>query len=235
MGYSNLPAYANNKYSALPFPAAQTCADPCACKMKVEGKWSVNARPDIAVVILSVITENKQLSIAQKENSENTAAVIKSLRENGIPPVDIQTQAYNITPQYDYVEGKQVFRGYRVEHSLKVTIRDMARIGKIIDDAVENGANQVSSIVFSVSNPAAYYQLALNAAVDDAARKAHTLANKLNIAVSKAPVQIIEMGYEAGTPVPMTYQTTGAVTPIQTGQIEISARIEAVFAYKPAY
>lgn len=235
MGHSNLPAYAYDNYSVLPFLGAQTCADPFACKMRVEGKGSVNVRPNIAVVVLSVITENKQLSIAQKENSENTVAVIKSLRENGIPPEDIQTQAYNITPQYDYVEGKQVFRGYRVEHSLKVTIRNMTRIGEIIDNAVQSGANQVGSIDFSVDNPAAYYQLALNAAVDDAVRKAHTLANKMNLTLSKAPVRIMEMGYEAGTPVPLMYQAAGKATPIQTGQIEISARIEAVFAYRPAY
>lgn len=97
-----------------------------------------------------------------------------------------------------------------------------------------SGVNQVSSIKFSVADPSVYYQKALNAAADDAIEKARTLGNKLNIMVSRVPVQIIEMGYEAGGPiVPLTYQAAGAATPVQTGLYEISARIEAVFSYRP--
>lgn len=233
MAYSCLPSGVNNYYSYIPFPGIQACSNICTCRLKVEGIGSIKVQPNMAIVVLGVVTENKQLKLAQEENAARMTAVLSTLRVMGIPSEDIQTQSYNITPQYDFIEGKQVFRGYRVEHLLEVTIRDMNKIGEIIDAAVQSGANQVNSIKFSISNPSIYYQQALNAAVDDALMKARTLGGKLNIEVSQVPIQIVEMGYESGGPIPMMYQAVGATTPIQTGQIEISARIEAIFAYRP--
>ena len=75
----------------------------------------------------------------------------------------------------------------------------------------------------------------MNAAVDDALAKVRTLGGKLNIEVSQVPIQIVEMRYEPGIPIaPVMYQT-GPATPVQTGLIEITARIEAVFAYRARY
>jgi len=233
MAYSSLPLGLNNCYSHIPIPGMQACLNICACKLKVEGTGNIKVQPDIAIVVLGVITENKQLKPAQEENTIKMTAVLRSLREMSIPSEDIQTQSYSITPQYDFIEGRQVFRGYRVEHLLEITIRDMNKIGEIIDAAVQNGANQVSNIEFSVSNPSAYYQRALNAAVDDALRKAGTLGGKLRIEVSKVPVQIVEIGYKSEGPIPLMYQVAGVSTPVQTGQVEITARIEAIFAYWP--
>jgi Uncharacterized conserved protein len=232
MNNANLQAY-TNEFAAV--PGMQECCNPRACKMKVEGKGEIKVRPDIALVNMSVVTENRELSKAQSENAIRMSAVQKSLHENGIPSEDIQTQSYNIIPQYDFIEGKQVFRGYRVEHSLEVTVREVGRVGKVIDDAVQNGANQVNSITFSLSNPTAYYQLALKAAIDDALIKARTIGNKLNIAVANVPIQIVELGLETGGPVPLTQKTFATATPIQSGLLIISSRIEAVFAYKPMY
>ena len=236
MAYSYLPSGQYNYYSYIPNPDLQACADLRACKLKVEGIGNVKVQPDIAVVVLGVVTENIQLKLSQEENTVRMTAVIKTLKEMGISSEDIQTQSYNVTPQYDFVEGKQVLRGYRVEHMLEITIRDMNRIGEIIDAAVQNGANQISSVKFTVADPSVYYQQALNAAVDDALAKVRTLGRKLNIEVSQVPVQIVEMGYEQGTPiVPMIYQAALSAIPIQTGLIEISARIEAIFAYRPIH
>ena len=212
-------------------PVIRPCAEPCACDLKVEGTGRVKVRPDTAIADLGVVTENRQLSTAQEENSKSMTAVIRTLNAMGIPPADLQTSSYSITPQYDFIEGRQVFRGYRVEHMLRVTMRDMAGIGNVVDAAVQSGANQIGSITFSVSDPSPYYRQALDAAVDDALAKAGTIAAKLNIRVVRVPVRIIETGYEQGAPAPLVYQTAAPATPVQTGQIEITARIEAVFAY----
>jgi len=212
-------------------PGMRSCAEPCACELKVEGTGRIKVKPDMAVVDLGVVTENRQLSTAQQENAASMTAVIRALNGMGVPPADIQTSSYSITPQYDYVEGKQVFRGYRVEHMLKVIIRNMARIGTIIDAAVQNGANQIGSITFAIDDPSPYYRQALDAALDDALAKAGTVAVKLNIRVIRVPVRIVETKYEQGTPAPVMYQMAAPATPVQTGQIEITARIEAVFAY----
>ncbi|MCX7708797.1 MAG: SIMPL domain-containing protein [Clostridia bacterium] len=234
MTYPSQPQAVSNYYPYTSNTKTSSCADLRACKLKVEGKGSIQAQPNMAIIVLGVITENRQLTQAQEENTSTVTAVLRTLREMGVPSEDIQTQSYTITPQYDFVEGKQVFRGYRVEHSLEITMREINKIGEVIDAAVQSGANQISSIRFSVSDPSGYYQRALNAAVEDALMKARTLGSKLNVAVSQIPVQIVEVGFESGPPIiPMVYQTAAPATPIQSGQIEIIARIEAVFAYRP--
>jgi len=212
-------------------PGVQACVDPYSCKLKVEGTGSIKVKPDKVAVILGVITENKQLKLSQEENMKKMTAVLQTLKSMGIPSKNIQTQIYNITPQYDFIEGKQVFRGYRVEHMLEIIIRDIGKIGSVIDASVESGANQVNSIRFSVENPSQYYQQALKAAVDDALAKAETFSAKLNIRICRVPVQIIE-SYKPDSPiVPLMYEAAAFSTPVQEGQIQVSARIEAIFAY----
>ncbi|MCX7924072.1 MAG: SIMPL domain-containing protein [Clostridia bacterium] len=218
-------------------PAAasfQGCANPLACKMKLEGKGSIKVQPDMAVVTLGVSTENIQLSVAQEENAQKITDIINTLKRLGIPSKDIQTQNYSISPQYDYIEGKQVLRGYRVLHTLRVTIKEVDKIGQIIDEAVASGANIIDNIDFTVSDPSRYYKQALNAAIEEAISKAVTIGKKLRVNVSEVPVQVIEEGYKYAAPLqPVMLNVADAVTPIQSGQIDITARIEAVFAYTP--
>lgn len=223
-------AQAGNGFSYIGIPGTQACWNPYACKLKVEGTGSVSIQPDQAEVSLGVVTENRLLKAAQEENTTQMTSVINTLKAMGIPPRDIQTQSYGISPVYDYPEGNQVLRGYRVEHILKVIVRNTGSLGAIIDSAVQSGANQVSGIIFTVSKPELYYQQALKAAIDDAIAKAATLAEKLNIKVSSVPVQITELGTEA-PPIPLMYQSAAPATSIQVGEIEIKARIEAIFSY----
>lgn len=227
--HNQLGPIADNCLAFTPAFGMRSCKEPCACDLKVEGTGRIKVRPDVAVAILGAVTENIQLGAAQQDNASIMTSVIRTLNGMGIPPADIQTASYSITPKYDYVDGRQVFRGYRVEHMLSVTIRDMARIGTIIDAAVRSGANQIGSITFAVDDPSQYYRKALDAAIDDAQAKAGTIAVKLNIRVIRVPVNIAEMGYEQGTP--LVFQTAAPATPVQPGQIEITARIEATFAY----
>jgi uncharacterized protein len=207
------------------------CNDYFACKLKVEGNGSIKVQPDTAIIIIGVTTENIQLKVAQEQNAIKANETINTLKTLGISSDNIQTQSYTIEPQYDYIDGKQVFRGYKVTHSFKITIKDMGKIGEIIDEAVASGANIVHSINFIVSEPSKYYQQALTAAIDDALVKVITIGRKLKINVSQIPVQIVEESYQNIPPQPFLLQAAGSTTPIQIGQAEITARIEAIFTY----
>ncbi len=234
MAYYSIPSGINYSYpSYVPGFSLQPCADHNVCRLKVEGIGNILAQPDMAEVILGIVTENQQLKAAQDENTAGMTAIIQVLRNHDIPSEDIQTYSYSISPQYDFVDGQQVFRGYRVEHLLNITIRELESIGVIIDAAVQKGANVVRSIRFSVEDPSGYYQKALNAAVDDALAKARTLGQKLNLEVSPVPAHITERSFEFDTPEPLPYQAAASVTPVQPGMIQVSARIEAVFNYRP--
>ena len=123
-----------------------------ANRLKVFGGGIVNAKPDKAEIAIGVITENKQLELAQKENAKITQQVIDSIKSMGVLEKDIQTKNYNIRTKYDYIDGKQEFRGYEVTNYLKVVVRNINDVGERIHTAVKNGANNVENISFIVSD-----------------------------------------------------------------------------------
>lgn len=201
-------------------------------KLKVYGEGRVRVQPDTAVVTLGVSTENMQLSMAQQENAARMRRVIDVLRSMGIDAKDIQTQSYVIEPQYDYIEGKQVFRGYRVINILSVKIKDLDKVGVIIDASVNAGANIVNNINFIVSNSSEYYKEALRLAIKDGQSKALVIGNELKVRLNPIPVKVVEqVNSDRVPPLPMVLKAAEAVTPIESGEIEIVARVEADFIY----
>lgn len=201
-------------------------------KLEVFGKGVVNVKPDAAEVVIGIKTENPQLEITQDENATITAQVISNITKMGVLPRYIQTQNYNIRTNYDYIDGKQVFRGYEVNNDLKVLIRNLELAGEIIDAAVKGGANNVEGINLIVSNQTTYYYEALRLAVTDAQNKARVIADKLNVNLNIIPIQINE--HERGEIIPfgaMTLKEVSAATPIVAGENKIIAEIGAIFKY----
>lgn len=202
------------------------------CSIKVNGAGTVKAIPDVATAILGVITEDLVLETAQSENAAKSTAVINSLIAMGISRRQVKTSSYNIESMYDYVVGKQVFKGYRITNLLSVTITNLANIGKIIDNATAAGANRVDGINFSVSDSSIYYDRALNLAIKSALRKGFIIAEAIGAEINEVPCKITEESLA----VPLTegpmLKLSAQSTPILPGQIEIVARIEAIFEYK---
>lgn len=201
-------------------------------RLKAFGKGSINVKPDAAEVVIGVITENIKLEAAQEENAKTTQRVIDSIKAIGVLPKYIQTQNYNIRPTYDYIDGKQVLRGYEVSNSLKVFIRNIDFVGEIIDIAVKNGANTISGISLIVSYQTKYYYEALRLAVVDSQNKASVIANELNVNLNIIPIQIIEQDKGNIEPITrMTFKYESGATPIEAGESKITADVESVFIY----
>lgn len=200
--------------------------------MTVTGIGKVSVTPDTVQIQLEVSTENKTLSEAQQENARVMSQVINSLVEFGVNRENIKTVSYHIFPQYDYVEGEQVFRGYEVTNAIVVTSTEIDQIGKLIDIAVENGVNRVSNIQFTVSNEQLEYQQALRLALRNATAKAQTIAETMQFQFDTIPIKIVEQFTEP----PAVYRSLSTVeqyvsTPIEQGQITISATVKVQFQY----
>jgi uncharacterized protein YggE len=203
-----------------------------ARSLKVVGNDSVKASPDMANVILGVQTENTDLKIAQNENAIITTKVINALTSIGISEKNINTDSYSIEPQYDYVDGKQIFRSYKVINSIRIITKAINNVGQIVDTATANGANIVNSITFSLSDTTPYYRKALNLALEDALMKARTISNNLGVILDEIPINVIEENYNITPSVERKTLTAAASTPIMPGQIDITARINATFNYE---
>lgn len=200
-------------------------------KLKVIGKGTISVKPDLAEIVVGVITEDLQLEVAQEKNAKITQDVINSLRDLGIPLKNIQTENYSIRPNYDYINGKQVFRGYEVINNLKILISNVNNVGVVIDTAVSNGANSLTGIIFIVSDETKYYYEALRRALQDAQNKARVVADQLKVKLNIIPIQINEQNETTSTPLVMTLKSTSNTTPIEAGENIINADIEAIFTY----
>ncbi|MBE6087075.1 SIMPL domain-containing protein [Clostridium beijerinckii] len=200
-------------------------------RLKVIGKGTVSVKPDLAEIVVGVITEDLQLEVAQEENAKITQEVINSIRALGIPLKNIQTENYSIRPNYDYINGKQVFRGYEVINNLKILISNINNVGEVIDTAVSNGANSLTGIIFIVSDETKYYYEALRRALQDAQNKARVVADQLKVKLNTIPIQINEQNETTSTPLVMTLKSTSNTTPIEAGENIINADIEAIFTY----
>ena len=205
-----------------------------ALTLKLEGTGTLRTPPDIASAFLGVVTENKELSAAQKENSVTMDKVIASLLKLGIAEKDIKTENYSITPEYDFVEGKQIFKGYRVNNNLRIMIRNIQQVGRVIDTAVANGANTVYNVNFSLLNREEIYKRALSLAIKNAVDKAKSVENALRVAVEEVPVEIVEeINVEnIGRSELYALKAPAASTDIKSGELEVTAKVRTIFNYR---
>jgi uncharacterized protein len=201
--------------------------------IQVQGEGSVAASPDTATVTVGVSTEVQDLVQGQQQNARAVAAVIQSIQQTGIPSENIKTLDYRIESVYDYKDGVQTFRGYKITHLLQVTISDLEKVGTVVDTAVQNGANYISDIAFTAKRKEGLYNEALELAVRNSFNKAKTIAGAINVALDSVPVQVTEenriarplMEYQ----VPMVKGATS--TPIQPGQLLIEATVTAIYSF----
>jgi len=166
---------------------AQNREQACDYTIEVLGEGVVTAVPDRTMITLGTVSEGIELESVQSENATKMTAIISSLEHAGIERKNIKTTQFVIEPQYDYIDGKQVFRAYRVTHLIQVALDNVTAAGSIIDTAVANGANMVTSIEFDSSMAEQKRQEALIAAVRDAEKKATAITQALGVSLSSIP------------------------------------------------
>lgn len=149
----------------------------------ISGEGRVTSQPDIARVTIGVFTEGADVPSTQQRNTEHANAIIESLEEFGIEDDDVQTSNYQIFPQYDYPDGERKLKGYRVTQSLNVKIRDLDRIGDVLAKAGELGSNEIHGVSFDIDDPSALENDVREKAIEDAKRKAETLAETLGVTI----------------------------------------------------
>lgn len=165
----------------------------------VRGEGKIIAVPDIALINVGVFTEKPTVQAAQQENTTKMNKLIASLKELGVEAKDIQTTEYNISPRYDYTEGKRVMRGYEVSQNVGVKVRNLDKIDKILAKAGAEGANQIRGLQFDIDEPEKLRQEARILALTNAKEKAIALANATGIKLGK----IITFSEEFAEPLPM--------------------------------
>ncbi|NRD80718.1 SIMPL domain-containing protein [Bacillus sp. BRMEA1] len=205
--------------------------------IKVNGEGTLAVSPDLASINLGVISEGKDLLTAQQQNGQSSTKVINALLSLGLNKTDIQTFDYRIESEYDYEQGKQLFRGYKITNIIQVKIVDLSMIGKIVDNSVQQGVNYVSNVQFKVKDKERYDHQALALALQNAMEKAKVIANTLNVSLSPVPHLIVEGG-TTERPFPLHMETIVkgiSSTNFEPGQINVTANVLVEYHYRPKY
>lgn len=202
--------------------------------LSVSGTGRVAMRPDMARISVGVETVAPTADRALRANSARMQALIAVLRDFGVADADLQTDQLSLDPRFETRErsSREPLRvvGFVASNTLTAQIRDLPRLGAILDAVVKAGANRIFGISFGIADPAAALDRARVAAVSEARHKAEVLAAAAGVGLG--PLLSIDEG-GSGLPPVMPQMRAMAMeepVPVAEGQVELSATVTLRFA-----
>jgi uncharacterized protein YggE len=196
--------------------------------VSVSANGSVSAVPDIAHISAGVATEAESAKAAIARNSAVMAKVIDGLKEAGIDAKDIRTTSLNVEPRYK--ERSTIVSGYRVSNLVRLTVRDVKRLGEIVDQAIALGANQVSQIAFDVADPERLKDEARLVAMENARRRGELYAKAAGAQLGPV-LRIAEGSSHPNVPV-SGVETRYAAAPVEAGTRRLEVQVSVVYALR---
>jgi uncharacterized protein YggE len=182
---------------------------------------------------VGVMTEARTAREALNTNTTAMQALLKTLTSFTIADRDVQTTAFDIAPLYaqEPRSGQPPrLTGYRVTNRVRVTVRDLGRLGEVLDALVTQGANAVDGIHFSIANPQPLLDQARRAAVEDAQRKAILYAQTAGVALGRV-LSMHEEQVSLPSPRPFAARVAAeaADVPVAPGEATFSARLVVTY------
>ena len=222
-------------------PAAQTFAadaKPREAIITVTGEGHSAIAPDMAIVTLAVVKQEKAAQDALDQNNKAMGAVLATLKESGIAERDLQTSGFSIQPQYVYPGDKDgqsqppTLAGYQVNNGLTVRVRDLSKLGTLLDQVVKLGINQGGDIQFTNDKTDTVLQEARKNAVADAAAKAKTLTDAAGVKLGR--VVSINEGAIMAPPQPymrqaMAKSSADSAVPVASGENTYNASVSITY------
>ncbi len=223
----------------LAVPHATRADDsPPVPQLSANGSGEVMVTPDIAVITIGVTSRAKDASAALSANSADLAKAIDTIKAAGVADKDIATSGFSIDPVYEQADNRPSDRppaivGYTVENSVRVTVRDIAKSGALLDAVVAAGANRVNGIAFDISDRKTAENDAIRAAIAEARARATLMADAADLRL----VRILSLNAgSSGGPRPLmdfAMAKAAAPTPVMPGQQSVSANAQIVWEVAP--
>ena len=216
-------------------PQHQMFSDGSQGGISVSGSGSISVEPDLAILNIGVEATGKTVSFARSEAASAMDSVVSSLKKEGILTKDIQTQQLTIYPRYDYQTNKQVLIGYSVTNTARVKVRDLSKVGKIVDNAAASGGDyvRINGISFNVEDTDQYMESLRKQAVQKAQIKAEEYADSAGVKLGSLR-SLTEVGAQSPhMPSAMDNQMRAMSVPMESpisgGELQITVTVFTVF------
>ncbi len=214
--------------------------------ISVVGKGEVFAKPDIATFSFSVDAKEVDAVTAQNKASETMDAILTYLKEAGVEDKDIKTSYYNLNPRYEYPQvvctqwscppaGEPKLVGYEVSQSVSVKVRDTNKSGELVSGVGSKGAQNVSSLSFTIDDEDTLMEKARELAIIDAQEQAKILAKNLGKRLGRMtgyweeqggyPMPYYGMGGESMVKSESADMAVSRAAEIPTGENTITAKV----------
>jgi uncharacterized protein len=200
--------------------------------ISVVATGEATAAPDLALVSFAVSGLGKQLASTRDDVNKRSSTVLARLRELGVSEGDVDAPDISIHPEYDYRKDQRL-TGYRVVRQMTARVRDLDRLGEVLDGLVAAGANEVHGAQMSASDPSAAEHEALRSAITAARAKAEALAEAGGVAI--AGLAKAEEEATHGPPVPRmrmmaaAEMAAGTPTEVAAGDLTVTRQVRAWF------
>lgn len=204
--------------------------------MNISAQGKVMSVPDLAIVKIGVVTEGTDAQDVKNKNNQKMNQLIDFIKNQDVSKDSIQTSDFYTTPKYSYVNGQSNIVGYQANQIITIKFFDIDKsrkqIEKVLDGAINNGANQIQGINFGFSDPEKLRKLARKQAIDNAKQRAKELTSAANLHLGNI-INIIESN-DTSVPAPfmsaMNYAREKSIAPdIQLGSQDIIENITLVF------
>ena len=202
--------------------------------LSVNGTGSVDLVPDVAYIYIGVHTEDANVATAVAANNDNAQAVISALKRLGVEDKDIRTSNFSIYPQQQYdKDGQLTGTVYVVDNTVYVTVRDLEKLGNLLEAGINAGANSINGITFDVLDKTQAVAQARDAAVTAARQQAEQLAEATGVTLG----DIQTISYYDNVPTPYTAnggKGGGGVmsVPVSAGQMQVTSTVTIIYELK---
>jgi uncharacterized protein len=223
-------------FFALVLSACGPAASAQPRTLNVSGNGTIYLTPDIAYIYIGVHTDDPDIALAVSHNNTQTQALVDALKNMDIAAVDIQTSNFSVytNQSYDKMSGQSTGTYFSVDNTVYITVRDLTKLGSLLNTAVGAGANNINSITFDVADKTTAMAQARQKAMANASTLAAELAKTAGVKLG----EIQTITYSDNSPMPY-YGIGGggasapnASVPIQPGQTQISVTVSVTYNIK---
>jgi len=198
------------------------------------GEGRISAAPDVARVTVGVEAQSQTLARANADATARMGKVMATLEKAGVPAKDVRTIRYAVEVQRSFEKSNPgAVIGYRVVNQVLVTVRDLPRIGALLDQVVAAGANDVGALSLEKDDTSPERARALERAMADARARASVLAKAAGGSLGDV-LQVSEGGRGPIVPVGVMSMRAAAASdvPVSAGELEIVATVDVTFALR---
>ena len=197
----------------------------------VTGEGIVAAVPDLATVSLGVTMQGDTAAAAMAAGNTALQAVLERLKAAGIEDRDLQTSNLSLNPNWQSGDGTTapVIVGYIASNILSVRVRDLDKLGAVLDAVVTDGANTLNGISFGLADPDPVLDEARGEAVADARGRAELLVGAAGVKLGRI-LSIAESGGMMPMPAPMfRLEAASDAVPVAGGEVGMSASVTITY------